>query len=776
MNIRWLFPIFALFFMACGVLQIGGTTDETNSKISGRVSYIDSKPASGAGLKLFRQLETSPLKQTGTDDSGNYAFDSLDPGIYSVWAESVDSVVAFSGSIVIKPKLQVTQDLTLDKSGSITAYANLQGGGDPRTITVKTLGTDRVVAADSTGAFTVKMLAKGTYTLSLSTSIAGYGVITQDVSVASGIADTLKDTIMFTMRNPYVAKETLFGVTYGNGQFVAVGDNGTLLTSSDAVLWSKVSTGTALSLRYVLFSDGLFVAAGCSPFVLYSKNGIDWSGPIPLGTDNTISLYTLIYGNGTFFIYGLTGSGSCVFTSIDGANWSKKPESVTPNLGIMFTSIFYNGSLFLGSAWNSDGYNLYSSSDGIRWTFQRTCMDIYAPELINGKYTCFSDTAMITSADGLTWEKQHCNMNVMINTWSWGNGRYVAFAEHLFDTSAPGFVSNQIVIHSTDGIHWDSSIVPNKWGAHDIAWGENKFVAVGGGGLIVTSTNGIDWSNRTSVTLSDLADIVWNGSQFITVGNGGTICSSRDGISWAYLNSGTDKSLHSVAWGNNRFVACGADGAIVYSSNGTIWNKIEPPPVSTALFHVTWGKDRFIAVGSNLCIASSLDGQSWTIVKAFDLGNQNTFFDVTYSANRFVAGGSDGPYYSTDGTSWTKAETGMDLTMYSITGNGDKFVAGCFVFKNKLTPDSSIIITSNDGINWTKTRSVGAVDYNLFWNGSQFLAFAAPEYDNLISFDGITWTATTRLNQYYSACAWDGHQYVFVGLNGTIFTCPPFSP
>jgi hypothetical protein len=36
----------------------------------------------------------------------------------------------------------------------------------------------------------------------------------------------------------------LYGVTYGNGTFVAVGEGGTILTSPDGVTWTQRTSGT----------------------------------------------------------------------------------------------------------------------------------------------------------------------------------------------------------------------------------------------------------------------------------------------------------------------------------------------------------------------------------------------------------------------------------------------------------------------------------------------------------------------------------------------------
>lgn len=52
----------------------------------------------------------------------------------------------------------------------------------------------------------------------------------------------------------------LNAVTYGAGQFVAVGDGGAVITSPDGFNWTWRPSGTPLALRAITYGAGLFVA------------------------------------------------------------------------------------------------------------------------------------------------------------------------------------------------------------------------------------------------------------------------------------------------------------------------------------------------------------------------------------------------------------------------------------------------------------------------------------------------------------------------------------
>jgi photosystem II stability/assembly factor-like uncharacterized protein len=90
-------------------------------------------------------------------------------------------------------------------------------------------------------------------------------------------------------------------VTYGNNIFVAVGDNGTILTSTDGVSWTRRTSPTTQGLYSVTYGNGLFVAVGNNGTILTSTDGVNWTQRTS-GTSN--DLYGVTYGNGIFVAVG----------------------------------------------------------------------------------------------------------------------------------------------------------------------------------------------------------------------------------------------------------------------------------------------------------------------------------------------------------------------------------------------------------------------------------------------------------------------------------------
>jgi hypothetical protein len=110
----------------------------------------------------------------------------------------------------------------------------------------------------------------------------------------------------------------------------------------------------------------------------------------------------------------------------------------------------------------------------------------------------------------------------------------------------------------------------------NIAWGKDKFVAVGQNGHMRYSADGVTW---TVVPVEDnkfggsiIAGIAWGGSagqeKFVAGGWNGKMAYSPDGITWTAVTSifPPNSDIRGVAYGNGKFVAVGS--RIAYSTTG----------------------------------------------------------------------------------------------------------------------------------------------------------------------------------------------------------------
>jgi hypothetical protein len=81
-------------------------------------------------------------------------------------------------------------------------------------------------------------------------------------------------------RNPLPQGNSLRGLGCGNGFWVAVGENGTILTSPDTVAWTVRESGVGERLNAVAWGNGVFAAVfetSEGRAILTSEDGDVWT-------------------------------------------------------------------------------------------------------------------------------------------------------------------------------------------------------------------------------------------------------------------------------------------------------------------------------------------------------------------------------------------------------------------------------------------------------------------------------------------------------------------
>ncbi|MES2696536.1 MAG: hypothetical protein V4773_23910, partial [Verrucomicrobiota bacterium] len=156
-------------------------------------------------------------------------------------------------------------------------------------------------------------------------------------------------------------------VTFGNGTYVAVGDDGMIATSADGGAWTMRRMNTAqVVLNAVEFADGRFVAVGMgtetrigAALIMTSTDGITWATNDTIANSVNAQLRDVAYGNGTWVISGF--GGARFMSSTDGATWTQR---AAPGTGIP-GKIAFGAGRFVSTASGNTGY---TSTDGITWT------------------------------------------------------------------------------------------------------------------------------------------------------------------------------------------------------------------------------------------------------------------------------------------------------------------------------------------------------------------------------------------------------------------------
>jgi hypothetical protein len=113
-----------------------------------------------------------------------------------------------------------------------------------------------------------------------------------------------------------------FGFAFGTTPtYVAVGNGGNIYTSNDLVQWNQQMSKTTSDLTSVSLLNGSFLATGTGGTLLTSPDGIGWN-PLTSNTATTSTLRSITFSaiNG---IYAAVGDAGTIITSVDKtATWT----------------------------------------------------------------------------------------------------------------------------------------------------------------------------------------------------------------------------------------------------------------------------------------------------------------------------------------------------------------------------------------------------------------------------------------------------------------------
>lgn len=268
------------------------------------------------------------------------------------------------------------------------------------------------------------------------------------------------------------AEGNLYGVEYGKGLYIAVGDSGVIKTSVDGVNWEQRISGTERRLNNVIWNGSIFIAVG-EGVILTSEDGIKW---IKQKEGDQYYISDIAWNGSILVGVGKRIGGTFqTYTSKDGVNWS---ASLTSNA---YNSIIWDGNKFVAVAYSGA---IATSVNGVSWTIVTTESDKLIDVASNGG-RCVAvgyDGIIKASYNENSWENIDTGVNYNFTSITYGNGLFVAvgFNGHIFT--------------SKDGVLWeDKSYGDYSLGFNSVVYGNGKFVVVGHDGVIFVSDEGANW-------------------------------------------------------------------------------------------------------------------------------------------------------------------------------------------------------------------------------------------------------------------------------------------
>jgi uncharacterized delta-60 repeat protein len=382
----------------------------------------------------------------------------------------------------------------------------------------------------------------------------------------------------------------LWSVAYGDGQWVAVGEQGTILTSADGQTWTPRSSG--FPSRWLVGVGygtpggiGLWVAVGEAGLILTSPDGATWTARRTAG----IRINAVAWGNGTFVAADDAGS---TYFSIDGITWN----------GAFFGA---RSTFVRGLAYGTPHF-VTTGLVGINTTYEGT-----------------SSTQRVASAPQL---------------------QGAAYGRRLF--LATGGANTYT---SRDAINWTQQPATTAIGVQGATFFNNQFLAVGNNGAIATTFDGSVWTERMSGTTQTLLAVAGAPDSAVAVGFGGTILQSAPALA-APTVSVSPSAPYEAVGGNVALIATARGSEpLIYQ-----WRKdgVEiPGATADTLFlaNVQLAQSgAYTCVVTNPVASASSTASNLTVVTSFPAADP---LDPTFSLSaafnvspRVIATQSDGKY------------------------------------------------------------------------------------------------------------------------------------
>jgi len=268
-----------------------------------------------------------------------------------------------------------------------------------------------------------------------------------------------------------------------------------------------------------------------------------------------------------------------------------------------------------------------------------------------------------------------------INAIAFGNDKFIAVGD------------DGKMAYSSDGAKW-TAVSDSKFGAYDIeaiVYGGDKFVATGESGKMAYSSNGINWtavSNSGFGTGNNIDLITYGNNLFVAISSNYTSIRmgvSNNGIDWTAKDIGSGLFISALAYGNGKFVLGGTGGYMYYidlitNTEGAVTDK----KINKNIQGIAYGNGKFIAVGDNGSMAYSSDCINWTAVSSKPFYDQSRYlfldiYSIIYGGGQFISGYSIGTIMtSTNGTSWSSVDADLPLVIFKAIayGNGTVVASG----------------------------------------------------------------------------------------------------
>lgn len=314
-----------------------------------------------------------------------------------------------------------------------------------------------------------------------------HGQISAEFTMPSGLIndDYIVRTVSTVDGSTEVARAKF---TVEQSKFVAVGNNSVYISSNGNKWFNRSDFGgfpSVSGLKSVVSNGRLYVAVGDNGLILTSQEMKPWTTKT-IASENLVSI---VWDSNLNKFYSV-GAGGSIYSSSDGLTWSTIASITTNKLNHISSAGFISGGSMLIAA--GDNGIILTSSNGSSWS-EKNIGSINIRSLVSGYFgttdiiVAIGENGMVTTSnDGIIWSipKKISFNNFNDTAYNQGKGMFVAVGD------------KGLIMVSLDGINWmdHTTGTENLNGVFTLG---NSFVAVGDNGTVLYSNDGISWINNS---------------------------------------------------------------------------------------------------------------------------------------------------------------------------------------------------------------------------------------------------------------------------------------
>ena len=273
---------------------------------------------------------------------------------------------------------------------------------------------------------------------------------------------------------------------------------------------------------------------------------------VTAGPLSGVSWYAATYAQGRFVV---VGHGAQTASSTIGVVWTAHRAPAGS-----WQSVAYGAHRFVALSSIDATLREMTSSDGVHWSATAGPVGEWTGLTYGaGRFMAVSALGQLdTSLDGVHWRTTWTRSQFLLNSVTYGNGRFVAV------DSAGGDA-----LVSIDGVHWSFYTITTPqtpWFA--VTYGNGVFSAFSPTGLAATSTLGYAWVTHRVGGAQQMNAAAFGCNTFVATGQAAgrlnNVLTSHSGLSWSATPVPTDARANwtALAYANGRFVAVNTAGTI----------------------------------------------------------------------------------------------------------------------------------------------------------------------------------------------------------------------